>query len=376
MKPLRDCFGPCFALVLATLLAGCASTSPPLPPSLELPKPPTDLRATRKGNRVYLTWSVPTLTTDRQTIRNLGPTRICRSLETAMTRCENPVGESPAPHAPPRPSKTNAVSAPQSTRATYTDTLPPQLGQQNPTAMVTYAVEVLNSSNRGAGLSNQARVPAVPTLPPPEGFTAQLTSEGIVLSWRGMADTHQFPVVSHRYRVYRREVGSSNEALVGELPMENESEMRLVDHGFEWEKTYDYRATVLTSVSEPGKPEIQVEGDDTLVVRVFAHDIFPPAVPRGLEAVFSGTGQQLFIDLIWAPDADADLAGYNVYRHEEGGAPAKINTDLVKTPAYRDSNVAPGKKYFYSVSAIDLRGNESAPSEEASDTVPKETFTN
>jgi len=59
-----------------------------------------------------------------------------------------------------------------------------------------------------------------------------------------------------------------------------------------------------------------------------------------------------------------------VYRHEEGAAPVKVNTELVKTPAYRDANVASGKSYWYSVSAVDVRGNESAKSEEASERVP------
>jgi fibronectin type 3 domain-containing protein len=76
------------------------------------------------------------------------------------------------------------------------------------------------------------------------------------------------------------------------------------------------------------------------------------------------------VDLIWAPDTDADLAGYNIYRHEEGAQPVKINSDLVKTPAFRDTTVLGAKKYFYSVTAVDLRGNESGHSEEASETVP------
>src|SRR5215469_8500702 len=133
--------------------------------------------------------------------------------------------------------------------------------------------------------------------------------------------------------------------------------------------TYSYRATVVTVVSVPEKPETQVEGDDT-TVKVFAHDVYPPAVPSGLQAVFSGVGQPPFIDLIWSPVTDADLAGYNVYRREDGGPSAKINSELVKTPAFRDSNVSNGKKYFYSVSAVDLRGNESARSEETSESVP------
>ena len=143
-----------------------------------------------------------------------------------------------------------------------------------------------------------------------------------------------------------------------------------LDQSFEWEKTYFYRGAVVSVVVAAGKPAVEVEGDDTAEVKVFAHDVFPPAVPAGLQAVFSGPGQQPFIDLIWAPVTDADLEGYNVYRHEAGGAAVKLNSELVKTPAFRDMQVASGKTYFYSVSAVDERGNESARSEEASESVP------
>jgi fibronectin type 3 domain-containing protein len=90
-----------------------------------------------------------------------------------------------------------------------------------------------------------------------------------------------------------------------------------------------------------------------------------------LQAVYSGPGQQAFIDLLWSPVTDADLAGYNLYRRENGSPSVKINSDLVKTPAYRDATVASGKTYFYSVSAVDERGNESARSEEARESVPQ-----
>jgi len=93
-------------------------------------------------------------------------------------------------------------------------------------------------------------------------------------------------------------------------------------------------------------------------------------VPQGLQAVYSGEGQKPFVDLIWAPVTDADLAGYNVYRREGDTAPIRLNSGLVKAPSYRDSAVMPGKTYFYSVSAVDLRGNESARSDEGSETVP------
>jgi fibronectin type 3 domain-containing protein len=138
----------------------------------------------------------------------------------------------------------------------------------------------------------------------------------------------------------------------------------------EWEKQYGYRATVVNVVSAPGQPEVEVEGDDTPTVPAFAHDVFPPAVPTGLQAVFSGVGQTPFVDLVWSPDTEADLAGYNIFRHEENEPPVKLNSEPVKAPAFRDSNVQSGKKYFYSVSAVDERNNESAKSEETSEQVP------
>ncbi len=89
-----------------------------------------------------------------------------------------------------------------------------------------------------------------------------------------------------------------------------------------------------------------MEGDDSNRVQVIAHDIFPPAIPEGLQAVYSGEGQKPFIDLIWAPVASADLAGYNIYRSEDGSAPIKLNPQLVKTPSYRDTAVTPGKTLY------------------------------
>ena len=41
----------------------------------------------------------------------------------------------------------------------------------------------------------------------------------------------------------------------------------------------------------------------------------------------------------------------------------KLNSELVKSPSYRDFAVASGKTYTYSVSAVDVRGNESQHSE-------------
>jgi hypothetical protein len=348
------------------LLASCAQTGPPIPPSLELPKPPTDLRASRKGNSVTLSWTQPLRTTDRRTVRYLGPTNICRTLEAEMNMCGTPVGVIPAPPA----SSSRSQEATQKP-LTDVDTLPEAILGQNPTADVTYAVEVFNQDHRSGGLSNRARVPAVPTLPPPPDVAAQLTGDGVVLSWTSTGEIPHPPEIQHRYRIYRRDEASSKDAVAGELPVEQAGMTRFLDAGFEWERSYLYRVTVVSIVSRSGG-EIQVEGDDSPSVRVLAHDLFPPAVPAGLQAVYSGEGQKPFVDLIWAPVTNADIAGYNVFRREEDGPAIKLNSDLVKSPSYRDTAVVQGKTYGYSVSAVDVRENESARSEEASETVPRE----
>jgi hypothetical protein len=358
-------------LLAVALLGGCGAPGIPIPPSLELAKPVTDLRAVRKGDKVYLAWSVPVETTERRAIRHPGPTRICRNLGDTITECGIPAGEIPfATVISTKPSSfsKNSSAAPRLTSG-YTDTLPTAL-QIHPNDQVTYVVEVLNESQRSGGLSNQVQIPAAPALPPPANFRAQVTTEGVVLSWKQVPVPTETPGLRYLYRVYRRQKGSEANALAGEIPLENPPTLQLVDRTFEWEQTYSYRATVVTLIARDGKPELQVEGENTPTVTEFAHDVFPPATPAGLQAAFSGVGQAPFVDLVWAPDTEADLAGYNIFRRNEGMQPVKINSDLVKGPSYRDAGVQSGKTYFYSVSAMDVRGNESARSDEANEAVP------
>jgi hypothetical protein len=364
MKFLR---GQWLALAALISLTGCASIGPPLPPSLELPRPPADLRAARKGAKVTLTWTIPARTMDRQGVRYLGRTRICRSLDPTLTQCGTPVGEA----SPPADFTTEKNAAGQKLRATYIDTLPIELLVRNIFGSATYAVEVFNADGRAAGLSNQAHVPLAETLPAPTDFAARVAAQGVELTWTGaLLSLSGSNPIRRSYRVYRRVEGSQREILVGEREAGMEKDLSITDQSFEWEKTYYYRVTTFTVIAQPGKPEVSIEGDDTPELKVFAHDVFPPAVPSGLQAVFSGPGQQPFIDLIWAPVTGADLGGYNVYRHEEGGVPVKVNTEPIRMPAFRDVQVVSGNRYFYSVSALDQRGNESARSEEASESVP------
>ena len=375
-------------LLLASLL-GCGTPGVPLPPSLDLPQPVMDLRASRKGDTVTLFWTVPRQTTDRTNIRlhRLGPTLVCRSLTVAMTECTDQVKELDTPAlvaaaeaAAEAKAKANASAGNKTPQlspakappipASATDSLPQSLERKNPTGFVHYAVETLNTRGRSAGLSNQVQVPLAPTLPPPTDLNARVTAYGVVLTFTSILREPSAPDLTYACRVYRKEQGTATPVLVGELQPSTSPQTQLLDRSLEWQKTYLYWVAVVTQVQRNGRTEGEVEGDSSAPVTVSANDIFPPAVPAGLQAVFSSVGQQPSVDLTWAPDTDSDLAGYNVYRREENGPWTRINSALLATPAYRDGNVAAGRTYFYAITAVDVHGNESVRSPETEETVP------
>jgi hypothetical protein len=76
------------------------------------------------------------------------------------------------------------------------------------------------------------------------------------------------------------------------------------------------------------------------------------------------------VNLAWTASPSV-VIGYNVYRSSQSGGPYQpLNATLVASPAYTDSNVQAGQRYFYVVTAMDSSGGESSFSNEASATVP------
>ena len=249
----------------------------------------------------------------------------------------------------------------------YADTLPAQLGEHDPAGFVRYAVEVLNTRERSAGLSNQVLIPVAPTNAPPEQLTATTEADGVLVSWTGAEVPAAPPGLTYRYRVTRSPAGAN--AFIALADVEPEADGFYLDKTFAWETKYDYRITSVTLVHSQSV-DMAVEGDDSKAVTTFTRDIYPPAEPTGLQAVFSSVGQKPFVDLTWAPNMESDLAGYNVFRQVNGGATLILNKQLVPVPSFRDESVVPGKTYRYSVSAVDLRGNESPRSAETTEAVP------
>jgi predicted phage tail protein len=132
------------------------------------------------------------------------------------------------------------------------------------------------------------------------------------------------------------------------------------DSGFDYGKTYAY---VVRSVVD--SPAGVLESSDSPQAVVTPKDIFPPAAPQGIVAAIQpgATPGSVLVELSWAINVEPDLAGYRVYRSEQEGAQGSLITpDLLPSPAYRDTSVQPGQHYWYTVTAVDRAGNESAPS--------------
>lgn len=358
------------AAALLLVLCGCGVQGPPLPPSLELPEPVKDLAAVRKADKVTLTWTQPRESTDKIGLRHIGATKICTNISADFT--QHPIKDCKATAAVLQPKETRLHETDQPIPMKFEGRLSPESQRQNPTGSVEYALEVDNLNGRAAGLSNQVTVPLAPTLPPPGDVRVSVDAEGVHIS----ATHAQPPTVSRLkflYRIYRHAVPPQPKeipALVAEIPAEEP--IQVIDVSFAWEQRYSYHITPATSViSDSGATVATAEGNDSESLEVLPHDVYPPATPTGLQAVYSGLEQQRFVDLTWNPNSEGDLAGYNIYRHEQGDPAVKINSDLAKTPAFRDASVQPGHTYFYSISALDLRNNESPRSAETSEAVPQ-----
>ena len=67
------------------------------------------------------------------------------------------------------------------------------------------------------------------------------------------------------------------------------------------------------------------------------------------------------IELSWTRSTETDFRGYNIFRSIDNG-PSERLAALVEDPTFTDSKIEPGKKYRYTISAVDLTGNESAQS--------------
>jgi hypothetical protein len=355
----RSSFTRISLLALFPLLVSCGLESPPRAPSLYLPRPVTDLTATRIGNEVHLHWTMPKRSTDRVELEGDQQAIICRSLAGAQCTAAGKAKYAPG------------------TAADFTDHLPATLASGLPQLLI-YTVELTNKKGHAAGPSNPAYTASGAAPAAITNLSAVVYAEGVLLHWQpapGPGDLVRLD------RILTNPPKSSSSPLAGaSAPAEQKLETDYVsghDSGGTLDKhvaldhIYRYTAQRIAIVESGGR-KIEVASTPSETIVVNARDVFPPAVPSGLVAVSNPEGHS--IDLSWNPDTESDLAGYIVYRSEAGSntAPVRISpAQPMAGPAFSDTSAKPGVRYAYSVSAIDRDGNESARSSEVEEALPQ-----
>lgn len=357
-------------LALGAALCGCGMPGAPQPPTLNLAIPVNDLAATRAGNQVSLSWTMPKKNTDKLLLKGKMQVRVCRK-EGAAASCAKVADLQLAPEA----------------EGAWSDVLPAPLITGAPREL-SYFVEVRNSNGRSAGMSNAAVVLAGESPLPVTGLQAEVRRAGVVLRWNAEAQ-EPAPVA---IRLHRKLVTSApakepaaRQGLLAPPPEPTEltllveageaparSPDRALDKDIRFGEAYEYRAQRVARVSVDGRMR-ELDGPLSASIQVNVLDVFPPETPAGLVAVaiIGENGGESAIDLSWQPNTEGDLAGYIVYRREGTGNWERISpAQPVVGPAFHDVRVRAGHSYSYAVSAIDESGHESPRSSETQETIP------
>ena len=287
----------------------------------------------QRGDRVRLAWRTPGRTTEGETVRpkKLGPVEVYRAVLPGLR------GEVGPQEFQAAASRLLALPALQEQ---YSEPVP----DDRVGSTAAYAVRLLNRRGDSAGFSNIVAVPLLTALPAPATIRLQVTERAILLEWPPVPGAAAY----HLYRA--RDEGPWELAAQTAHP-------RHADERFHYGLDYRY---LVRAVAVQGP--FRAESPDSPVAFTRPKDLFPPQVPADLTALLEPTAPPL-VQLSWKPNLELDLAGYNLFRSENGGPPRRLNTDLLVSPTFQDATIRPGTTYSYAVSAVDAKGNVSARSE-------------
>ncbi len=356
------------------LLAGCAAPGDPTARHPVVPLPVTDLSARQAGSEVILSFTLPTLSADREALAESPSIEIYRA---PIAPGVAPDRKTPWRLAYAIPSERVNTYLKDDGRVEFRDPLTPA-DLANPSGNpLAYMVRTRAVKARASGDSNVFAMRVYPSPAAPPAVRTVVTENAVVVTWgESIPPSGASP---GGYRVYRAEIEpgeeSSGSRELSQIKLTTPLELLgpststdFTDTHFEFGKTYLYTVRAVAQFSA-----VPVESADSAPAVVTPRDVFPPAAPRGLEsAIIPATAQApAYVELSWDINSEADLAGYNIYRSDrEDTSGTRLNGDLLPSPAFRDISVMPGEQYFYRVSAVDRAGNESAKSSAVQTAVP------
>lgn len=219
-----------------------------------------------------------------------------------------------------------------------------------------YLISFLNKEGKEIGTKEFFYIPEREIPVPPENISAVSGDKEVKIKWRykKWGDINDLVVGFNLYRKSENETKYNriNEELFLRLEVEGKTEFEYTDRDVENGITYYY---YLTSVKLG-----EIESGPSKEIKVQPEDITPPPVIEGLRAE-SKEGK---VYLSWKMATDLDAEFYNVYKGSgQKGEFKKIAEKIpVDKPYYIDEeNIISGKTYFYKITCVDKKGNESRP---------------
>lgn len=312
----------------------------------------------RVADEMRLHWTMPRRNTDHFLLKGQYTAHLC--WEDTKKSCRSLTDQTLAP----------AVSG------EYRYHLPPELAN-GPAHPVTYRVEIKNRAGHSYGLSNPAITLLGSAPAPVTDFHAEMKPTGVVLAWKPEKAT---TVRLHRVlqaspnQVGKKEAnprGAEPEPSTQNLlvqPKDSSDPGQAIDVSVALNRHYSYSAERVVAIDVEGS-KVEISSAASPMAMVDTKDVFPPAVPSELVTIALEAPES--IDLSWSANTEEDLAGYFVYRRQEGEKAVRISpVKPILGPSFRDASGKAGVHYFYSVTSVDRNGNESAPSQESEETYP------
>ena len=367
--------GSCAVLLTLVICAGigvggCGAPGEPVPPSPPIPVAVTDLTTHQLGNGVMLEFALPVKSMAGERLNEIPTMEVMRGFPGS----DGTIDEKAFRVVDTIPGAMLADYVDKG-KVHFLDPITPEEIRAHAGVATFYRVRARVSDRKTSAISNDASLRLFAVAEAIDTLDAHLTEQGIDLRWSAPAGLSTGGTAGEiaEYHLYRGEVDPAAAGKMAQdiphgawksplLQIAATKSAEYRDAAFDYGKTYVY--VVRTVLSGEGSG---VESSDSRTVTIKPVDTFPPAAPQGLVAAVIGeaTGGKIVVDLSWSINVEADLAGYRVYRSEQQGTLGEaLNSELVATPSYRDTTAASGKKYWYSVKAMDRAGNESQASEQ------------
>lgn len=357
-----------FLFCVFWLSAGCGAPGEPVTRMPPVPAAIKDLAGRQAGNGVELTFTLPTNSISGEKLAAppaveilRGSVKVDGSADTKSFRVVYTI---------PGALVDNYLT---DERVHFNDPIAPDETKSHPGSPVAYLVRTRASQKRASADSNSVLVRIFPVPAAIVLVETRVTESAVELSWTApdAATVADSVAKITGYHIYRAELHPAAPGASPQTPAPGKLESpaallgtsesnsyRDVSAVFDHTYVYTVRSISLVEGNE-------LESPDSSPVTVTPRDVFPPAAPQGLVgAVLPGpVAGSLLVDLSWSINLETDLAGYRVYKSEQEGTRGELITkDLLPTPAVRDTSVQPGQRYWYTVTAVDRAGNESAPS--------------